>query len=105
MVKFREQIFEGPPKLDGRNVAVEEQAKLLSLKLRDPNRVAQRFSVGPGHRVHHTNRHLPPSSCIPMLEIFLSSRKFPDTVQHPGNTFLTTNRFRGSTPSFILPRA
>jgi hypothetical protein len=67
MVKFREEIFEVPPKLDGRNVAVKKQAKPLSLKLSNPNRAAKRFSVGFGHRVHHANRHLPPSYRIPSV--------------------------------------
>jgi hypothetical protein len=105
MVKFREQIFEVPPKLDGRNVAVEEQAKPLSLKLPNPNWAAKRFSVGPGHRVHHPNRHLRTSSSITMLESFLGLRKFSADRSAFQEYFFTTNRFRGSTPFFILPRA
>jgi hypothetical protein len=81
LVKLGQLIFETHPKLDGGNVAVEEQAKPLPLKLLNPNWAAKSFSVGLGHRVHHANRHLRASSGIPMLESFSAWANFLKTVQ------------------------
>src|ERR671919_1324349 len=103
MVKFREQIFEVPPKLDGRNVAVEEQAKPLSLKLPNPNWAAKRFSVGPGHRVHHPNRHLRTSSCLRCLKVFSARGNFLQTVQHSKNTFSPRTASEVRPPSSSSP--
>src|SRR5918996_5968847 len=45
-VKLGQLIFETHPKFDGRNVAVEEQAKPLPLKLLNSNWAAKSFAMG-----------------------------------------------------------